>query len=734
MIRKVLFFCWLVISPVIFAGEISIDPSIPAVRLDDNCRLGILNGRMGSRFSFNFFQEKRGIHTGVLGFDADEFSELLVGIEQENGFEVFRFANLPKGTSYLEDQELYLSMTGMQFRGRAKSGLKAVLTVVSPFTPAGELNDTTALKLQIAPAYYLLLKLVNPGAQSVNAKVHIALNRLPYNPVMEYPVWGYGIGRVNNEVFYRDNAGLLSVECLSHKAVASVKGPFTGLQTEVTVAAKSAQQLNYSYAAYYDGKVQRDKRINQDLKFYYTKFWKNIFDVKRYVKEQFEQNMALSEKFENILLNSKLDGQTKWMMALTFKSDLANTFLLLDEKDRPYFYLLEGRFKHQSTVDVAHETEIAALFNPWRLRMQLQQWTNYISFGLVKRETERGRNPFHQGYSAAEYGPYLMHDVGDFPYINETADYDYGPYMAAEENSNYPILLYWYWKISGNDAFVKTQLGLTETLLHSLVNRDLNGNGIVDHAMGWTTFDSSKSLRIYTENTYVAVKQLVAYILAAEMFRKLAVDGGYEIGHLVSLSDGEGQGHKNLLEVPNRQLRGRQAEFYEREATKILSALEKAHKRYGYIPVSLDPKYTDGNQLSVALGDALLYPGMCGVQSPIITKVARLIQKTYEKAYPQSKTSYGITLTTGETPTWYSKIMVSDIVAQRWFGSGNNTTQYVFDHNVNSPYTYDDGQINEQLSWIGYFYPRGVVMLGYFLNEQNFETKRRSEFLKNLVP
>lgn len=719
----------LVISPVIFAGEISIDPSMPVVNLDENCRLGVLNGRMGSRFSFNFFQEKRGIHTGTLGFDADEFSEMLVGIEQPTGFEVFRFANLPASTTYLLNQQLRLSMTGMQFSGRTSNGLELVLTVVSPFTPAETLNDSAAIKVQIAPAYYLLLKIVNSTNQPVNANVHIALNRLQYNPVMEYPVWGYGIGRIKNEIYYRDNAGLLSLECLSHESFASVKAAFTGLKTDVSIPANSTEQLNYSYVAYYDGKVQRDNRINQDLRFYYSKIWRSIDEVKAYAKAHFEKNIALSAAFEKLLLNSKLDGQTKWMMALTFKSDLANTFLLLDERNRPYFYLLEGRFKHQSTVDVAHETEISALFNPWRLQMQLEQWTNYVSYGLQKREPERGRKVFHQGYSAAEYGPYLMHDVGDFPYINETADYDFGPYMAAEENTNYPILLYWYWKISGNDTFVKNKLGFTEMLLHSLVNRDLSGNGIVDHAMGWTTFDSSKSLRIYTENTYVAVKQLVAYVLAAEMFRKLAVDGDYEIGQLVRMSDGEGQGHKNLLEVPNRKLREKQADFYEREAGKILKALKQAQKQYGYIPVSLDRKYADGNQMSVVLGDALLYPGLTDVKSPLIQELANLLKTTYNKAYPLSKKSYGITLTTGETPTWYSKIMVSDIVAQRWYGSSNNSTSYVFNHNINSPYTYDDGQIDEKTSWIGYFYPRGVVMLGYFLNEMGFTTDKKEVLL-----
>ena len=721
----------------VFAARIPIDKDMPAISINDTSQLGILNSRMGSRFSLNFFSGKRGIHTGALGFDSDEYSELLVGIEQDGKLEIFRLANPLIKSSYLQNQTMQLAMTGMQLKGTSSKGLEMSVTAVSPFTPANSLDETEAIRLQISPFFYLLVKVKNTTETSVNAKLFVGLKKLPYNPIMEYAVWGYGYGRIANEIYYKDQTAsnaLIALESLNVKTTGFEKEAFNGLSYELSIAPKADVDVQYSYSTYYNGRVQRDNRINLDLKYYYTSFWKDIYEVKTYAKANFDKNMAASAQFENLLLRSKLSGQDKWMMALTFHADLANTFLLIDEKQRPYFYLLEGRFKHQSTVDVAHETELVALFNPWRLKLQLQQWSNYLATERVKREPERGRKAFYQGYSAAEYGPYVMHDVGDYPYISESSDYDFGPYMAAEENTNYAILLYWYWKISGDDEFVKQKLGFVEMLLHSLVNRDINGNGIVDHAQGWTTFDSSKSLRIYIENTYVGVKQISAYTMSAEMFRSLITTGDHEIGELVKMSDGEGQGFKNILDVPNEALRLRQAILYENEAKKILATLKKAQKQYGYIPVSLDKKYADGNQMSVVLGDALLYPGFTGMNSPIITETAKLLKTTYEKAYPMSLKSYGVTLTSGETPTWYSKIMVSDIVAQRWFGSTNNSVRFVYQHNVNSPFTYNDGMENESRSWIGYFYPRGVVTLGYFMNEEGFRTDKKEEFLRPLTP
>ncbi|MFZ4582756.1 MAG: glycoside hydrolase family 52 protein, partial [Paludibacter sp.] len=735
--RLLLFF---VFSCFLFLGfsnnQLPIDKAMPSIAINDTSQLGILNSRMGSRFSLNFFSGKRGIHTGALGFDSDEFSELLVGVEQDGKLEIFRLANPLIKSNYLQNQSMQLAMTGMQLKGTSSKGLEVSVTVVSPFTPAKTLDETEAIKLQVSPFFYLLVQLKNNSETAIKGKLLVGLKKLPYNPTMEYAVWGYGYGRIANEIYYKDQTAgnaFIALESLNVKTWGFEKEAFNGLSYELNIAANAIEDVQYSYSTYYNGRVQRDNRINSDLKYYYTSFWKDIYEVKTYAKANFDKNLAASSQFENLLLRSKLSGKDKWMMALTFHADLANTFLLLDEKQRPYFYLLEGRFKHQSTVDVAHETEIVALFNPWRLKLQLQQWTNYLATERVKREPERGRKAFYQGYSAAEYGPYLMHDVGDYPYISESSDYDFGPYMAAEENTNYAMLLYWYWKISSDEEFVKQKLGFVEMLLHSLVNRDIDGNGIVDHAQGWTSFDSSKSLRIYTENTYVGLKQIAAYTMSAEMFRSLITTGNHEIGELVKMSDGEGQGFKNLLEVPNEALRLRQATFYESEAKKILATLKKAQKQYGYIPVSLDKKYADGNQMSVVLGDALMYPGFTDIKSPIIIETAKLLKATYEKAYPLSTKSYGITLTSGETPTWYSKIMVSDIVAQRWFGSKNNSVRFVYQHNVNSPYTYNDGMETESRSWIGYFYPRGVVTLGYFMNEAGFTTAKKEEFLRALT-
>ncbi len=285
---------------------------------------------------------------------------------------------------------------------------------------------------------------------------------------------------------------------LALKAIKTpAKGVFTesgfgGLFYEFSLVKKARKEFTQIYATYNDSTVVEDRRVNLPLKSYYTQYWKNISEVLKYAEDNVEQNIGLTQKFENSLMNNTLSAQEKWVLALSFHTDLANTFFLIDKNKQPSFYVSEGRFKHLSTVDVAHETEVSAIFAPWRLKLQLAQWTHYIARAelTVTANPVQNKPAYQQGMTAAEYGPYLYHDVGDLPFVSETANYDYGPHMAVEENTSFVLLLYWYWKISHDDAFVRSMLGTVDVLMQSVINRDTNGNGIADKAYGWTTYDA----------------------------------------------------------------------------------------------------------------------------------------------------------------------------------------------------------------------------------------------------
>lgn len=702
-----------------------VDENLIATPLTDSTNFSLLNSRLGSRFTFSLLNEKQSMQTGSLGFDMDDQTGLLIGITNNDKLYCFRTTKLPRNAIYLNNQQLKFGPTSMEITGETPEGIKVSFTLISAFTPSKDLSDVEAIKTQIFPGFYMQVNVDNQSTKDLsNCKLKIALAKTPVKGFNFMSLEPMKPDNTEQTVLFRDNASLngkLALSAIKNPAKGTFnEGGFGGLLYEFSLAQKEKKDFTQIYATYHANTVIEDKRVNLPLKFYYTSYWKNISEVLQYATANFDQNISLTQKFEDRLMSSNLTAQEKWVLALTFHTDLANTFFLLDENKLARFYVSEGRFKHLSTVDVAHETEVSAIFCPWRLKLQLSQWTNYIAREelTIAANATQNKPAYQQGMTATEYGPYLYHDVGDLPFVSETANYNYGPHMAVEENTSFVLLLYYYWKISKDDAFVKSMLGTVDVLLQSVANRDTNGNGIVDKAYGWTTYDANEALKLSPENTFLGAKQLSAYVVAAEMFRALA---NKEQTHVIDATkngvvDGEGAGYKNIgVAINNEGLRNKQALRYEKEANLILNTLKNAQKKYGFIPVSLDEKFPKWNQRSVVIGEGLFLPGLVGIKSPILTELAAVLKKDYAKTYAESITDYGIKLTTQEGTTWFSKTIVADVVANQWYGIKHSSASYIYQWNKNSPYAYNDGLLKKDDVWIGYWYPRGISILGYWL-------------------
>ena len=672
---------------------------IPPTALNDDTRFGLLNAPLGTRFSLNFSFKDNGVYTGALGFDADDMHEFLVEIETETGRQRtpyrLRTAKLTPDSRYLLNQKLDFGLTCARLSGEHPDGLDISLTVVNPYTPSESLDDEAALRVQIAPCFYLLLDVKNRGKKTQKGVIRLALDEVAEKRRG---------GENDSRILYEDIAGpetrraLVDVDGKSRR----LRGDgYQGLSLDFELGGGESLSGVYLYAAYHSGTVLYDEKFNMPLRFYYTALWPDLDAVIRWAVENMEDNLSRAERFENLLKRSSCSPEEKWVVALAFHTDLANTFLLVDSKNRPRFYFTEGRFSHLNTIDVAHETELSAVFCPWRLKLQLDQWLDYIAREriLVKGNEE--------GLSASEFGPYLFHDVGNFPGVWEATGYSYGPHMAVEENSCYALLLYWYWKLTGDDRFTRDKLGMVEVLLHSLVNRDLDGSGLADAGMGWSTYDVSEAIRQSSENVYLGVKQMCAYLAAADMFEKLAVE-------------------------ENLKLRQRQALLYTAEAEIIAGSLESAQNELGYIPTSLNRDLEGWDQLTIVLGEGLLYPKLAGLESPVLERITPLLASTFEQALERSKTSYGIRLSSQESVTWFSKVMVMDLVASMCYGTNISSASYTYAWNKNNAFAYNDGAFDAQTAWAGNWYPRGISSLGYLLRERNFRATERERFLDGL--
>ncbi len=718
---------------------IKIDEKIPPVALNEQTQLTVLNSRFGSRFSLTLAFRDYGVHTGSLGYDQDEQSELLISVSLDEGNYCFRTCALPAGMKYLKNQNVRVGMTSINLSGETDHGIKVNASIVSPFTSSNDLKDTANIKVQIAPAFYIISELVAPKGKTISGLFKTGLRKnLIHNDGSSLGAKFWVYNSVQNEIFFRDNSSIddrLSLAVISKMHHHFSFAGFNGLQTTFTASSGKTVNDTLIYAACYKGKVLQDNKYNTPLRFYYTQYFNNLNQVINYARTNAKENLKLSEKFENIITRSNISNEERWIIPITFRSDVANTFFLLDNNNHARFYVAEGRFRHLSTTDVAHETELMAIFAPWRLKIQLEIWMDY----LARKEIDRGIGLYgkhhKEGMSASEYGPFIEHDVGDMPFVSISSDYIFGPHMAAEENCNYALLLYWYWKISGDDAYVKSQLGMLDVILYSLMNRDTDGNGIVDKGMGWSTFDNADVLKQSPENVFLGVKQMMAYLVSADMFEILAIKASEstEIKDIKDAQDGKDIGYENGI-LDNDKLRIKQAEKYRTEAKKIVATLKAAQAKYGYIPASLDESYNGWGQYSTVISDGLFLPGLSGFSSPIIDEILPDLKQTFEKAYQLCKTDRGIKHLSSEEGIWFSKNMVVDVVASYWFNiSTLNSALYAYKWNLNNYYAYNDGiNSDAKTSWIGFWYPRGIASLGYILRDSKFTAPQRELFLKDL--
>ena len=394
-------------------------------------------------------------------------------------------------------------------------------------------------------------------------------------------------------------------------------------------------------------------------------------------------------------------------------------------------------------MDVSMETELNAVFCPWRLKLQLEQWSNYIAIkeDMVpsSRSFTSGIRENREGVTSSEYGPYMYHDVGNYPWLFNAEGYDFGPCSPVEENTSFVMLMYWYWKISGDNEFVKRHLGLIDILMYSLTNRDSDNSGIADKGIGWSTYDVSEALKKAPENTYLGVKQMAAYEMAAELLEKLPQleDKAAEEILIADEEDGttlDGNQKANFIkaQIDNQYLRKKQALRYRVEATKIANTLTKAYKQYKYIPVSLDKTFSGWDQYSITISEGLFYAGLCNFKSATIEKVLPILKANHLLAYKKSLAPYGIRLSSGEGVTWFSKAMVADLVAQYNYNTNLSSAKYTYEWNKNNASAFQDGAYSATLPWEGNWYPRGISSLGYLFKNfsNNFDRKKFVEGLK----
>jgi hypothetical protein len=420
--------------------------------------------------------------------------------------------------------------------------------------------------------------------------------------------------------------------------------------------------------------------------------------------------------FHQLVASSTASPEEKWMATLSFRTDLANGLLVRNPQEKWYWFETEGRFRHMNTLDVAFETQIPAVHMPWRLKLLVDQWASYIALFEEWVPSTRSRSGIKynlEGVSSSETGAFVYHDHGNFPVVMNAEGYDFGPNLPVEENTGFVFMLYHYFRITSDTQMVRKYAGLVATLLQSLQNRDANG---------WSTYDVSEAIKRAPDNTYSGVKMAAAYLLGSELLKLSVVVPIRSIDQELKTKDQDGTTlngtQKALWEkgtIGNRYLREKQAAQFEKEAALILKTLQKAQKKHGFMPVSLDEKFPGWNQQATVIAEGLLYPTLWKFRHPVLTGFQKLLLPEWEKARLKCQRSYGLTVSSSEPVTWFSKTMVMDYVARKNFGWSGSHAKYPYLWNQNNDQAYQDGASSPTEPWPGNWYPRGMSSWLYLL-------------------
>ena len=234
----------------------------------------------------------------------------------------------------------------------------------------------------------------------------------------------------------------------------------------------------------------------QKLKFYYTKFFVNIEQVLNYAESKNKMIIDESNEFENLLSSYKASSEKKMLIAIAFRTFLANTWLVISDSQVPEYYVWQGCKAMSSSIDIAMEVELLAKLFPWTLKLQLEEWKKYVTInennGFVYLKSNMG---FDQSIS------------GEFSYKN---------IIPVEDNANFTILLYWYYFISKDKEYLKDIYDTAFRLLIANKKRGFRNRGIANLDTA-TTYYLSETLHKSPLNTYLGIKECVAYIMGCKL-------------------------------------------------------------------------------------------------------------------------------------------------------------------------------------------------------------------------
>jgi hypothetical protein len=307
-------------------------------------------------------------------------------------------------------------------------------------------------------------------------------------------------------------------------------------------------ELHFSWCLHSENVLSVDGR---SIPYRYTDTFASIDDVIAWSQKNPRALIENARLVDSIIMDNNCSLAINNLFCQTLHTFLTNTWYGVDhENSREYFGVWEGSCYYQSTIDVEYtQTPFYLSLWPELLGKELDIWPLYTVPGDRALQDDRYKDTL-----------VVSHDYGQLSFVRSMV---YGHHMPVEENANYILMLFAYWRRTGDFALVKRNIKTVIPLLELIYLCDTTGNGVPDQGMANTIDDASPAVQFGKEQVYLAVKAMAAfrtgavmlkeagagdadkYLAQAEKIRAVVEGKGWKEDHFVTVLDAGAKGVKD---------------------------------------------------------------------------------------------------------------------------------------------------------------------------------------------
>ena len=321
------------------------------------------------------------------------------------------------------------------------------------------------------------------------------------------------------------------------------EGSIDSAEVSASFGRDASARLHVSWCAFPEPML----RVYEEMvPFKYQQYFESLADVTAWAKANPNAIADNSAKVDRLLIQDSMPRSVANLMALTLHSWAACSWWT-DTPHGEWFTVWEGSCYFHSTVDVEYtQAPFYLALWPELLGLELDIWPRFVVGGEeVLGEAGCGTVVF-------------MHDIGRMNCCDTTR---YPHHMPVEENTNYVLMSYGYWKRTGDFSRIARHAEIILKALNFVALCDTTGNGVPDRGTANTIDDASPAVQFGKEQVYLAVKAMAALDVGAEMLeragtgekcaafreqadkiRKVVEDRGWQGDHFAVLLDKSAHG------------------------------------------------------------------------------------------------------------------------------------------------------------------------------------------------